>query len=103
MTGNFGPELISTALKKAASAVGASEEFHPEVTRPRDPEHGDWASNAALVLSKTLGIAPRELAERLQHFIDLDEAGIAAIEVAGPGFLNFRLVDASIWICSRLF
>lgn len=97
MTENFGTELITAALKKAASAVGAPEEFHPEVTRPRDPEHGDWASNAALVLSKTLGIAPRQLAERLQCLIDLDEAGIAAIEVAGPGFLNFRLVDASIW------
>jgi arginyl-tRNA synthetase len=97
VTGDFGLELISIALKKAASAVGASEEFDPEVTRPRDPEHGDWASNAALVLSKTLRIAPRELAERLQCLIDLDEAGIAGIEVAGPGFLNFRLDDAAIW------
>ena len=65
--------------------------------RPRDPTHGDWASNAALVLAKRLGQPPRALAARVCELIDTAAAGIAAVEVAGPGFLNFRLSDGSIW------
>ncbi len=59
--------------------------------RPRNPEHGDWATNVALTLAKPLRRAPRQIAEELAGRIDASAAGVRAVEVAGPGFLNFRL------------
>ena len=97
MTGDAGLARLSEALRSALSAAGAPEDFSPGLERPRDPTHGDWASNAALVLAKRLGQPPRALAARVCELIDPAAAGIAAVEVAGPGFLNFRLSDRSIW------
>ncbi len=60
------------------------------IERPRNPEHGDYATNLALQVGKKVGIPPRELAEALAE--ELGKAdGVAAAEVAGPGFLNLRL------------
>jgi arginyl-tRNA synthetase len=60
------------------------------VEPPRDPGHGDMATNAAMVLAKPAGLAPRAIAEALAAALRAD-ARIAAAEVAGPGFLNLRL------------
>src|SRR5690348_5645391 len=65
------------------------------VEPPRDPTHGDVASNAALVLAKDLGARPRELAERIAASLR-EDPDIAAVEVAGPGFINIRLA-AAFW------
>ncbi len=62
---------------------------------PRDAGHGDMATNAAMVLAKPAGQPPRALAERLAARLAKDPR-IAAVEVAGPGFLNLRLA-ASVW------
>lgn len=97
MTGDAGLARLSEALESALAAAGAPEDFSPALERPRDPTHGDWASNAALVLAKRLGRPPRALAALVCELIDPAAAGIAAVEVAGPGFLNFRLSDQSIW------
>lgn len=88
---------LSAALESALAAAGAPEGFSPTLERPRDASRGDWASNAALVLGRRLGQPPRSLAERVCEVIDRDAAGIETAEVAGPGFLNFRLSDQSIW------
>ena len=62
--------------------------------RPRNREHGDWASNIAMRLAKNFGTNPRELAEQIASGLaDLD--GIASAEVAGPGFINIRLDAAA--------
>ncbi|WIY54186.1 arginine--tRNA ligase [Devosia sp. YIM 151766] len=65
------------------------------VEPPRDPSHGDLSTNAAMVVAKPLGKNPRELAlglaGRFAHAPDVE-----AVEVAGPGFINFRLSNA-IW------
>ncbi len=90
-------QALSNALQEALRKVGAPPTFEPELSRPRDPAHGDWASNAALVLAKQLGEAPRGIAERVTEQLDASAAGVTSVEVAGPGFLNFRLADASIW------
>jgi arginyl-tRNA synthetase len=62
--------------------------------RPKNREHGDWASNVAMRLAKRIGVNPRELATEIA-----DEAaridGVASAEVAGPGFINFRLDAAA--------
>ncbi|MEX2583024.1 MAG: arginine--tRNA ligase [Gemmatimonadota bacterium] len=59
--------------------------------RPRNPEHGDFASNVAMTLAKPLSRSPRQIAEELVERLDLGGAGIRSAEVAGPGFINFRL------------
>ena len=64
------------------------------VEPPRDPAHGDMATNAAMVLAKPAGMKPREIADKLAA--RLTDPRIAAAEVAGPGFLNLRLAP-SVW------
>ncbi|MGR3198853.1 MAG: arginine--tRNA ligase [Paracoccus sp. (in: a-proteobacteria)] len=59
------------------------------VEPPRDPAHGDMATNAAMVLAKPAGMKPRDIADKLAT--RLTDRRIAAAEVAGPGFLNLRL------------
>jgi arginyl-tRNA synthetase len=60
------------------------------VERPRNPEHGDYATNLALQLGKKVGANPRELAGWLAAAL-ADQDGIASADVAGPGFVNLRL------------
>jgi len=64
------------------------------VEPPRDPAHGDMATNAAMVLAKPAGMKPRDIAEALAVALAADPRIIAA-EVAGPGFLNLRLVPGA--------
>ena len=64
-----------------------------ELERPKDPAHGDFATNVALRSAKAIGRPPRELAQELaDRVVQLDE--ITSAEVAGPGFLNLRVGDA---------
>jgi len=65
------------------------------VEPPREPEHGDIATNAALVLAKPAGRKPREIAEALAARLGRLE-GVTSAEIAGPGFLNLRL-SATFW------
>lgn len=63
------------------------------VEPPRDTSHGDVATNAALVLAKPLGMNPRALAERIVPVLEADP-DIAAVSIAGPGFINMKLSPA---------
>jgi arginyl-tRNA synthetase len=90
-------EDLVRELRRAARAAGAPDDFEPCLERPRDPEHGDYASNVALVLAKRLGVAPRQLATRIEEALDARAAGVTEVNVAGPGFLNFRLADRLFW------
>jgi arginyl-tRNA synthetase len=72
------------------SAGGAADLPRVTVEAPRDPSHGDLATNAALVLGKALGRKPRELAESLAETLRGDPDVVRA-EVAGPGFVNLTL------------
>ncbi|KXC06482.1 arginine--tRNA ligase [Microbacterium hominis] len=58
--------------------------------RPRNRDHGDWASNAALKLGKAVGANPREFAQEIADALAATD-GVASVEVAGPGFINIRL------------
>jgi len=91
------PADLAELLKVTAAAVLAERGLDaaalpPTVTveRPRNPEHGDYASNLALQLGKKVGANPRELAGWLADALSRAN-GIASAEVAGPGFLNMRL------------
>ncbi len=62
------------------------------VERPRDPSHGDWSTNVALISAKAAGMPPREIAEMVAVDLRGRLAGVAdAVEIAGPGFINVRL------------
>ncbi len=65
------------------------------VEPPRDPSHGDMATNAAMVLSKDFGMKPRELAEKIAEKLRQD-ADVTAVDIAGPGFINLRL-SGDVW------
>jgi arginyl-tRNA synthetase len=82
-----------TAVERLAATVGEAVGAEVELERPKDPSHGDFATNVAMRSAKALGRNPRELAEELAaKVLELDE--IESAEVAGPGFLNLRLADA---------
>jgi arginyl-tRNA synthetase len=90
------PEALSAALfaivtDRLASAPGVSiTESDTAVERPRNRDHGDWASNIAMKLAKRLGQNPREFALELVPAIRSID-GVASVDVAGPGFINITL------------
>src|SRR5213592_2149778 len=88
-------ETIRTALAQAASRLGAPD-VEVALERPRDPTHGDLATNLALTLAKTLGQKPRAIAERLVATIGLPQGLVRKTEIAGPGFINFFLEAAEV-------
>jgi len=88
-------EAIRGAVADALRELGVPEP-EVELERPRESEHGDWASNVALTLASTLKRPPRQIAEEIAARLDLESAGVDSVEVAGPGFLNFHLSDRAV-------
>ncbi len=90
-------DLVRTAVgavvERGTLAVAVPDEV--VIERPRNPEHGDYATNVALRLAKPAGRPPREVAEVLAEELRA-QAGIAAVDVAGPGFLNIRLAQGAL-------
>ena len=91
------PADLADLLKTTAAAVLADHGLDTSalpatvtVERPRNPEHGDYATNLALQLGKKVGANPRELAGWLAAAL-AEQDGIAAANVAGPGFVNLRI------------
>ncbi|MGN7781627.1 arginine--tRNA ligase [Mycolicibacterium sp. 22603] len=91
------PADLAALLKATAAAVLVEHSLDTSalpdtitVERPRNPEHGDYATNIALQLGKKVGVNPRELAGWLAAALT-DADGIAAAEIAGPGFVNLRI------------
>jgi arginyl-tRNA synthetase len=86
-----GTETLRAELVRAARSLGAPESIDPLVERPRDSAFGDWATNLALVLAKPLGKKPRDVAQAIVERLDFLRAGITSADIAGPGFINFRV------------
>lgn len=89
--------LMKNELERGVSAAVKelfAVEVTVELTRP-DAQHGDYATNVALQLSKQLNKNPREIGEVLAKKLRDDER-LAAVEVAGPGFINVRLTDQKL-------
>jgi len=97
------PDVLSAALlavvtplaeaRREGSTVGLTAADLP-LERPKNRDHGDWASNAAMKLAKKVGANPRELAAEIAAGLESVD-GIASVEVAGPGFINIRLDAAA--------
>ncbi len=95
------PADLAELLRSTAAAVLTEHGLDPAalpaavtVERPRNPEHGDYATNLALQVGKKAGANPREFAGWLATALT-DADGIAAAEVAGPGFVNLRIETAA--------
>jgi arginyl-tRNA synthetase len=95
------PADLAELLRSTAAAVLTEHGLDPAalpaavtVERPRNPEHGDYATNLALQVGKKVGADPREFAGWLATALAGTD-GIAAAEVAGPGFVNLRLETAA--------
>ena len=89
-------EAVEEALRTLVREAGGDPAAIPPVALevPRQKEHGDFASNAALVLAKRLGRPPRELATRLVELLAARPGLVARAEVAGPGFVNVWLAES---------
>ncbi|MDQ5928207.1 MAG: arginyl-tRNA synthetase [Patescibacteria group bacterium] len=83
-------EQIIDALKKALADLGI-EGAEPVLERPADMAHGDYSTNVALAYAKQLGKNPRQVAESVVASLGMYELPVVKIDIAGPGFINFRL------------
>ncbi len=102
------PAKLAETVLSAAHAVFAARGLDLSVLpasitveRPRNPEHGDYASNLVLQVAKRAGVAPRELASALADELG-STAGVTSVEIAGPGFLNIRLDAAAAGALARV-
>mgnify|MGYP001002452906 CR=1 FL=1 len=86
--------VLTSAVDDGSLALAPEDIGLPKVERPRNRDHGDWATNVAMQLAKKAGTNPRALAEILAPRIEALD-GVASAEIAGPGFLNIRLDAAS--------
>ena len=103
------PEDLSAALlavvrplaeaRRPGSTDGLTAADLP-MERPKNRDHGDWASNAALKLAKLVGVNPRELANEIAVALATTE-GIESVDVAGPGFINITLDAATAGSLAR--
>src|SRR6266581_9209954 len=88
-------ETIRAALAQAASRLGAPD-VEVALERPRDPTHGDIATNLPLTLAKKLGQKPRAVADKLIAGLELPAGLVRKTEIAGPGFINFFLAGEQV-------
>ena len=97
------PEALAAAVLAVLVPIAAERRPDEELglaasdivlDRPRNRDHGDWATNVAMRVAKRLGTNPRELAQQIADGLTAVD-GIAAVEVAGPGFINIRLDAAA--------
>ena len=89
--------LLADAIVDAIAAGELRLDAAPEVEmeRPRDPAHGDWATNVALKSAKAAGTSPRAVADIIAARV-AGHPDVAGVEVAGPGFINLRLSAAAL-------
>ena len=97
------PESLSLAIAEIASRIVGSRAKDIELEiddsvvaleRPKNRDHGDWATSIAMKLAKKIGVNPRDVATDLVDALSAID-GIASVEIAGPGFLNITLDAAA--------
>ncbi|MHB1139797.1 MAG: arginine--tRNA ligase, partial [Microthrixaceae bacterium] len=87
-------ELI-TALRQVVTGLGIDVPDAVHLEQPARREHGDFSSNIALTSAKQAGRPPRELAQQIVDALSAElPPHVRSVEIAGPGFVNFRLDDA---------
>jgi arginyl-tRNA synthetase len=90
-------DMLKRVCGAAAAVLGSGADLSRVVVEPpRDPTHGDMATNVAMVLAKDAGKKPRELAEAIAGKLRADDK-VAKVDVAGPGFINLAL-KPHVWV-----
>ncbi len=87
-------EYLLPIIRAAVQSLGAPEETEITLELPRQAEHGDLATNVAMGLARPLKKAPRQIAEEIVGRLELDSTFVSGVEIAGPGFINFRFTPA---------
>jgi len=82
--------ILENAITNALVNIGLEQDVNIAFEKPNNPEHGDVSTNIALQLASILKNSPRKIAEDIIANISIDEAIIRNIEIAGPGFINFK-------------
>ncbi len=93
---------LAAALERAVAAGALPRPDHATdivVEKPKDPSHGDVATNLPMRLAKTAGLSPRTIAELLRDELAAGDM-IESVDIAGPGFINLRLAPA--WLAAQL-
>ena len=91
------PTGLVASITTAFVEIGLPAPEHVVIERPRVAEHGDWSTNVAMASAKATGRSPRELAQGLANYLNEHlPPYVASVEIAGPGFINFRL--RSSWL-----
>lgn len=85
---------IQPILAGALAKVGAPDATELGLEKPKQADHGDLATSVAMGLARSLKKAPRAIAEEIIAALEYDERYISAVEIAGPGFINFRFTPA---------
>ena len=85
---------MSRAIREAFDLDYSEEQVIIEI--PKDKSHGDYACNSAMQLTRQLHRNPRQIAQDVMAHFDLEAAGVASYEIAGPGFINFTMQSASL-------
>ena len=87
-------DTLIEAVRSALVDLGVEPPGAVQLERPGNPDHGDWSTNAALACAKAAARNPRELGTDLAARLEADPpTHVVGVEVAGPGFVNFRLAD----------
>ena len=97
-TKNIFADILGSVRHASADVAPGIDQSRVTVEPPRDPSHGDIATNAAMVLAKDAGRKPRELAEAIAEKLRAD-AVVGKADVAGPGFINLTLKPTA-WIAA---
>lgn len=92
-------DILEAALREALANCGVdSPPDKIKLERPANREHGDWSSNVALALAKDTGKNPRRLGVQLRDYLTAHSPScVDAVEIAGPGFLNFHLSNSWLY------
>ena len=88
-------DYLRSIIRESLNQFDITEENIPEIQieKPNQPEHGDAAANIAMNLASVLKMNPRKIAEQIVEGLDYNPQKINAVEIAGPGFINFRYAE----------
>ncbi|MBO6584902.1 MAG: arginine--tRNA ligase [Gracilimonas sp.] len=86
-------EYLVEILSKSLDQFELEEQPEIRIEEPNQPEHGDASTNVAMMLAKPLKNNPRAIAQQIVDGLQYDEKKISAVEIAGPGFINFRFAE----------
>ncbi|WP_411842904.1 arginine--tRNA ligase [Salinicoccus sp. HZC-1] len=88
---------LKTSIEAAVEKSGLVEEVPPvKVEVPKDNSNGDFSTNIAMVLTKQAKRNPREIAQTVIDHLDQAEANVKSVDIAGPGFINFKMEESSL-------